>query len=231
VVTIHLVGGILHFGLCSGLMRFSQLILLAALGISVAWGDVESRRAEASGKLMQAFVTMEGRTYRNAVITKIDAGGVSFKHEDGVARLRFDELSPEQRASFGINEETAAEVYRKEAARRAAYERLVEKRSEERRVLAEKEAGQRAEVQRLAMEKAAEERAVAAANKPAETIPPYPTIKRVDSGRSNPSRYLSHRSYYLGYGYPIRYNYSPTLRYGGGYSKPSFRTGINFIVR
>jgi hypothetical protein len=205
VVPIHLVGGILHLGLGSGIMRLSQLILLAALGISVAWGDVESRRAEASGKLMQALVTMEGRTYRNAVITRINAGGVSFKHADGAARLRFDELSPEQRASFGIDEETAAEVYRKEAERRAA--------------------------QRLAMEKAAEERAVAAANKPAETIPPYPTIKRVDSGRSNPSRHSSYRSYYSGYGYPVRYNYSPGLRYSGGYCRPSFGTGINFIVR
>lgn len=75
---------------------------------------------------------MEGRIYREVVITKISAGGVSFKYADGAARLRFDELSPGQRKYFGIEEEEAAEVYRKEAERRAAYEKLVEDRTEER---------------------------------------------------------------------------------------------------
>ncbi len=181
-------------------MRIPGFILFGAFCGSLALADVESRRAEALGKPMESFRTMEGRIYRDVVITKISAGGVSFKHADGAARLRFDELSPGQRNYFGIEEEEAAEVYREEAERREAYERLVAKRVEERRALAEKEAAEREEARQAALVAAAQRNA-ATANDPSATIPFYPTIKRVDT-KVERSRY--HRSYYGG-----AYGYSP----------------------
>lgn len=200
-------------------MKFPGFAMLAGFLVSMAAADVESRRAEAMGKPMETFRTMEGRIYRDVVITKINAGGVSFNHADGAARLRFADLSPEQRSRFGINGEDAAAVYAREARARDAYETEVEEREKARRELAEKEA--------------AEVRATAAATKPAETIPPYPTIKRVDSGRRHSNRYSSYGSYYAGFGYayPVRYGSSPAFRYGGNTCTPSFGTGIHFIVR
>jgi hypothetical protein len=203
------------------------------LGGSGGAENADERRAEAMGKQLDQFETMSGRVYRDVQITKISDGGISFSHADGAARLRFDDLSPAQRSYFGIKVEDAAAIYAREMKARAAYEREVEQRERERRELAGKEAAERAEAWRLAMEKAAEHRAATAAAQPAETIPSHPTIKRLDSGLRHSSRSSSYSRYYggFGYGYPIRYNYSPGFRYGGGYCRPSFGTGINFIVR
>lgn len=196
-------------------MKIPGTVLLAGFCVSMAVADVETRRAEALGKPMETFRTMEGRTYRDVVFTKIDGGGVSFKHADGAARLRFDELSPGQRKYFGLDEKTAAEVYRKEAERRAAYEKLVEIRTEERRVRAEKEATEREEARQNAMAAAAEEFAKAVVE-PTATIPPYPTIKRVDTRvRRSRSYGSSYSPFYGGY-----YGYSPYSSY-----RPSHYSG------
>ena len=199
-------------------MKIFHAILLAGLGLSMAVADVETRRAEALGKPMETFRTLEGRVYEDVVITKINAGGVSFKHADGAARLRFDELSPGQRKYFGIDEETAAEVYRKEAEQRAAYEALVAERAEERRAISEKKAEEREEAWRIAMAEAAAERAITADPIPSATIPDRPTIQRVDSRVHRSRSYRSGNVYYGGfYGYS---GYQPSFHRGyrhGGY--------------
>jgi hypothetical protein len=196
-------------------------------------GDVEERRAEAMGKRLDSFETMAGRLYRDVQITQISAGGISFSHADGAARLRFDDLTPEQRRYFGINGDDAAAVYAREMKARDAYERKVEEREKARRELAEKEATERAEARRLAMEKAAREREIAAAAEPAGIIPPYPTIQRVDSGLRISSRSSGYDGYYggFGYGYPVRYGYRPTFHYRGSHCRPHYGTGIHFTVR
>lgn len=196
-------------------------------------GDVEERRAEAMGKRLEEFVTMAGRVYRDVQITKIGDGGISFSHADGAARLRFEDLSPEQRGYFGINREDAAAVYAREMMAREAYEKRVEESEKARRELAEKLAAERAEAQLLAMEKAEERKAAAAAAESAGIIPPYPTIKRVDSGLRISSRSSSFDGYYggFGYGYPARYGYRPTFHYRGSHCRPHYGTGIHFTVR
>lgn len=196
-------------------------------------GGVEERRAEAMGQRLERFETMAGRVYRDVWITKITEAGISFSHAAGAARLRFEDLSPEQRRYFGINRKDAAEVYAREMKARLAYEKQVEEKEKTRREQAAKEAAKRAELERLAMEKAEKNRA-ASASEPAETIPLYPTIKRVDSGgRRYSSRYSSYGSYYGGYGYryPVRYNYRPAFRYGGGRCLPIYRSGVHFTIR
>lgn len=195
-------------------------------------GNLEERRAEAMGKRLNQFVTMAGRVYRDVQITNVSDGGVSLSHADGSARLRFGDLSPEQRRYFGIQDEVSAAVYAREMRERAAYEAKVEESEKARRELAEKEAAERAEAYRIAVEKAAEARAIAAVARPAETIPSHPTIKRVDSGNRRSSR-SSYSRYYggYGYGYPVRYSYRPVFPYRtagcGSYSGSS----IHFSFR
>ena len=187
--------------------------------------SIEERRAEAMGKRLDQFVTMAGRVYRDVKITKISDGGISFFHEDGAARLRFGDLTPEQRRYFGIEVEDAAAVYAWERKARAAYEKEVEEREKIRSELAAKEAAERAKAQRLAYEKAEKAREIAAAALPAETIPTHPTIKRVDSGHRYSSRYSSYSSYYPGHTY-----YQP-VRYRANFCRSFFRSGIHISVR
>ena len=93
----------------------------------------------------------------------------------------------------------------------------MEEREKARLEIAEKEAAERAEARRLAMERAAEARENAAAAESSGIIPPYPTIKRLDSGPRRYVRSSSYANYYggFGYGYPVRYAYRPYFRYGG----------------
>lgn len=211
-------------------MKIPLSVLLAGFCVSMAVADVETRRAQALGKPMETFRTMEGRNYRDVLITKIDGGGVSFKHADGAARLRFDELSPGQRKVFGLDEETAAEVYRKEAVRRAEYETLVEKRSEERRVRAEKKAAEREEARQNAMAAAVAESAKAT-DEPAATIPPYPTIKRVDTRIRRNRGYASTSPFYGGYHGYFPYSGYRSSHYGGWHSGSYHCPTPSIIIR
>ena len=216
------------------MVRFTALLLSVCFSGSLAFADVESRRAEALGKPIEKFQTMTGRTYRNVVFSKINAGGVSFKHSDGTARLRFADLTPDQRYYFGLDELTAQQVYKAEAAQREAYEKLVETRENERKILAEKEALARDEAEKIASaaEKIAAKIATDSAAKLAAESPPalkalpvsatqiplYPTLQRT-VGQSRRVRYYD--SYQPNYGsfggYGGYQNYSP-YSYGTSYS-------------
>jgi len=159
---------------------------------------VEERRAEAMGKKFQSFETMKGRIYEDVKITEINDGGISFTHAAGAARLRFEDLSPEQRRYFGITEDAAVEFYRKEREARLAYEKRVKEAEVARRKAAEEEA----EVRRVADEQAAQARAERSEALSFRNIPTLPEVKRVDS------RDFSRRSYTIrrsSYGYPSYY--------------------------
>lgn len=204
-------------------MNIPCLLLCAGIGLSVAFADVETHRAEALGKPMASFRTMEGRVYHDVVITKINEGGVSFKHTDGAARLRFSELSPGQRKYFGIEKEEAAEFYRKEAERQTAYEKLVAKQEQKRRILAETRAKEREDAKRITSAAEAK-RIVNAPQQPEATIPPYPTIQRVDTRvRSSRSYGFSYRPHFSGFrSFTPRFNYGSRHRGGfhyRGYSR------------
>lgn len=184
--------------------------------------SVEERRAAALSKRMERFETMKGRIYEDVRITAIDAGGVSLSHSAGTARLRYDDLSPQQRRYFGLDEAAAAEVYRKERAARAAYEKRVEERK-----IARREAMEKAhEEERLAAEQAEKERAeraLAAAGREltaSEKIPSQPTIQRVDTDwfRHRSSRRYS--PYWNNYGYYG--NYYGSGHYRSGYHRPPY---------
>ncbi len=217
-------------------MKCVLIFLVCSVGLTFAAdlvpesGDptasIEKRRAAAFTKRLDRFETMKGRVYEDVRITAIDDGGISLAHSSGTARLRFDDLSPQQRRYFGMDEKAAAEIYRREWLAREAYENLVEEKMIVRREVAEKAAEER----RLAEEKAEAKRALAVANRkaaPEETIPIRPNIQRIDSG-SRRARYSSYPGYggYYGY-YPSSYRRSSYgYRYGGthciNHSVPGF---------
>ncbi|MDE0836801.1 MAG: hypothetical protein OSA84_10665 [Akkermansiaceae bacterium] len=197
-----------------------------------AAASVEERRGIALSEKMDRFETMKGRVYEDVRITAIDAGGVSLSHSSGTARLRYGDLSPQQRRNFGMDATAAAETYRNERLAREAYDKRVEEKQIARREVAEKATEER----RLGWEKAAAARALAEANREPsaeETIPLRPNIQRIDSGRRSTRH--SRSSNYYGY-FPSSYcrSYSGSRHYSTGYrySRAGCRTGTpGFVIR
>lgn len=55
----------------------------------------------------ETIVEFKTRTavYTNAVVKKIEPDGIRIYHESGFAKVKFDDLTPEQRTEFGLTEE------------------------------------------------------------------------------------------------------------------------------
>lgn len=83
---------------------------------------LEQRRSRAQGMNFETFSAKDGRTFKNAIITVVDDSGVAFRHEHGAARLRYAELSDEQRLFFGLEEEASLAAENRERKQALAYE-------------------------------------------------------------------------------------------------------------
>lgn len=92
--------------------------------IELAW--IQQQRAISRGASFAKFTTKDGRTLENACVTQIDDGGVSIRHDHGAAKLRFDDLTPEQQEQFGLLEARAEAAENRELIASAAYEKHVE---------------------------------------------------------------------------------------------------------
>jgi hypothetical protein len=214
-------------------MKLSLVTLLLAVGTALgaekglisqsrdAPDSIVERRAEAMGSEHKRFETMRGRVYRDMRITEINDGGISFTHADGAGRLRYEDLSPQQRRYFGIAEDPAAEIYRKEREARLAYEKKVEKRQAARK--------KEAEARFLAAEKAAKKRAEKAEAAALQEIPVLPEIipvsvktRHVGSGRVSRRGRVHYRpSYHYSHYYHFRPHYYSQPHYG--HRAPAFR--------
>ncbi|MES2982841.1 MAG: hypothetical protein V4727_11055 [Verrucomicrobiota bacterium] len=189
-----------------------SVIIFGFAVISATANDVETRRAEETGKRYAQYETLAGRVYKDVLVTKIDDAGIYINHADGAARLRFEHLSPEQRQHFGITKEGATEIYEQELKAQAAYEAKVAEQQKAKRELLAKETAARIEAERLAAAKAPQ---VVIAPKIVSTleIPTLPIVNGTGAGvlygtrRYNPSR----SAYYYGSGYasPGNYGYYP----------------------
>lgn len=98
--------------------------------------EIQDRRMDSLGRKFDSLALKDGRTFQNVAITGIDDGGVAIRHEDGAARLRYAELSPEQCALFGLEESAALAAENRERRESIAYERQLD---EEMEVLRDKE--------------------------------------------------------------------------------------------
>jgi hypothetical protein len=173
--------------------------------ISASANDIEKRRAEETGKKYKEYETVSGQIYRDVTITKITDAGISITHADGLARLRFEHLKPEQRKDFGITQEGAEAIYAKEMKAQAAYETEVAAKQKEQQKAHEerlaKETVALLEAERLAAERAQKQQVATKIESTVE-IPGFPTIRGSDNAVLYPSqRYTpSQRSIYYGSG-------------------------------
>ena len=189
--------------------------------LEIAKADMEAMKAEwmqaartaATGREFAKFTGNGGRTYENAVITKVTDVGVEFRHSTGSARLAANDLTPAQHEMFGLDREVSGEAIRQEKETALAYHSKVDA------MVAAKEAKADQEEKRVA---------VAAASKPvARETPSFASasvdtasrsrlsdaprsVGRVNTGsRSNSTVYYSnyyYRPYYYRsyYGYGVR---------------------------
>lgn len=83
---------------------------------------LEQKRSRAQGIKFETFPAKDGRTFKNVTITLVDDSGVAFRHDHGAARLRYAELSDDQRSFFGLEEEAALAAEDREHRQSLAYE-------------------------------------------------------------------------------------------------------------
>lgn len=88
---------------------------------------IQNQRMNALGRKFGSFALKDGRTFRNVSITGVDDGGVAIRHEHGAARLRYEELSPEQCVLFGLEEESSRLAIIRETQESLAYERWMDR--------------------------------------------------------------------------------------------------------
>jgi hypothetical protein len=221
-----------------------RLYLIGFAVVSATAADIETNRAEETGKKYEQFETLAGRVYQDVQITRISDAGISITHADGAARLRFEDLSPEQRKQFGITKEDAAAIYAREMKAAAAYEAKVEEQQKAKRELLAKQNEARLEAARLAALTAQIPKKVTASNiQSTVEIPSFPTINGANNRVLYGSPYQSRTritnydggGYYGGYVYPSSYGYYPS-HYSNHYPsrtdcKPTQRSMFHFTIR
>jgi hypothetical protein len=84
------------------------------------------QRENALGQRFEHFTLADGREFQEVTITHIDDGGVSLRHQHGTARLGFKDLTPEERAFFGLEEESSLAAQARETRDAIAYEQWID---------------------------------------------------------------------------------------------------------
>ncbi|MEK7952626.1 hypothetical protein [Luteolibacter soli] len=177
--------------------------------ISIARADMDATklewmrtaRAAATGREFAKFTGARGRTYENAVITKVTDVGVEFRHATGTARLAANDLTPAQHDMFGLDSEIAGAAIREEQQAALAYHSYVDER-----VAANAETERANEEERVAMAQEAE---------PAPVVAATPRMSSFSPTSLQSSSRLGDRT--------NRYSGSDTTIWYSGYSRPSYR--------
>lgn len=91
-------------------------------------GVIRTQRQRAIGKTFETFNLVSGRRYQAVSVTAIDDAGVTIRHQDGSARLRFADLTDDQQVFFGLEADLAVVAQAKESRDAAAYERWIASR-------------------------------------------------------------------------------------------------------
>jgi hypothetical protein len=97
------------------------------------WGEfrestIRNQRHRAIGKTFESVLLASGRKFQGVTVAAIDDAGVTIRHADGSARLRFVDLDSDQRLFFGLEADLALEAANKEAEATVAYERWIDDR-------------------------------------------------------------------------------------------------------
>ncbi|GAA5118735.1 hypothetical protein JIN84_22730 [Luteolibacter yonseiensis] len=89
---------------------------------------IHGQRQRAIGKSFDKMVLASGRSFENVSVSAITDSGVTIRHSDGSARLRFQDLDVRQRWLFGLEEDLAIAAHQKEVQNAAEYEKWVDAR-------------------------------------------------------------------------------------------------------
>ena len=89
---------------------------------------VRSQRHRAMSRTFEKLDLVSGRSFENVSVASIDDAGVTIRHADGSARLRYADLDAEKRVWFGLEEDLALTAQNKETQDAAAYEKWVDAR-------------------------------------------------------------------------------------------------------
>ncbi len=87
---------------------------------------IRTQRQRATGKTFKALSLVSGRKFQDVSVAAIDDAGVTIRHVDGSARLRFADLDAKQRVIFGLEADLALVAEEKESRDAAAYGRWID---------------------------------------------------------------------------------------------------------
>ncbi len=87
----------------------------------------KQQRAHAQGMKFASLESRNGRVFEQVLVTSVDDAGVSIRHQDGSTRLRYGDLTDEQRLFFVMDEASALAAEDTERRNSLAYELSIEK--------------------------------------------------------------------------------------------------------
>ncbi|RYD31816.1 MAG: hypothetical protein EOP85_22350 [Verrucomicrobiaceae bacterium] len=162
------------------------------------------QRQRATGNAFDELTLASGRTYRKVSVTAIDDAGVNVRHEDGSAKLRFEDLNASQRVLFGLEEDLAMAAVSREEQDAVAYEQWIDSR-----LVANNQAKEKA-----ASELRQEASLKKSARLAAAVTAPVDLVSANTSTLSRPAKAVSRwRSSYKTYGPTYRYYSVPRYHY------------------
>lgn len=87
---------------------------------------LRDHRNRAIGSSFAELITVTGRKFRDVTVASIDDAGVAIRHNDGTARLKYQDLDSKQQLFFGLEAELAVAAADRESRDRVAYDRWMD---------------------------------------------------------------------------------------------------------
>lgn len=208
-----------------------ELALLERNWIDLQETTIRNQRNRSIGRTFKSFESASGRKFQEVSVAAIDDAGVTIRHRDGSARLRYADLNPEQQVLFGLDADLASAAEQKESMAAIAYEREIDGQmlvlQEQEKKNAEKVRHDELASKRNSSLLAAQQVDTSMARPLAKAATPFGGRSWGNSGYSSyrsSYRYSSYRSYPSYPSYRYVYNYvvpspsrycrtTPTIRY------------------
>lgn len=190
-----------------------ELALLERKWIDLQETTIRNQRNRAIGRTFKSFESASGRQFQEVSVAAIDDAGVTIRHTDGSARLRYADLNPEQQVLFGLDADLASAAEKRESMAAITYEREIDGRMA---VLQEQEKKNAERIRRDELSSKRSSSLLAAQQVDTSKARPLARAATPFGGRSwGNSGYSSYRSSY---------------RYSGYRSYPSYRYVYNYVV-
>ena len=87
---------------------------------------IPRQRDRALGRTFETMVLPSGRTFMQVKVAAINDAGVTIRHAEGSARIKFSDLNSEQQVLFGLEMDLAVAAEKKELESAVDYERAID---------------------------------------------------------------------------------------------------------